>query len=77
MAHSGNMSEALVSSGSIGWRLRLFIGFFIPLQVVTTALRFYARWLAAGSVSSLEDALVLVALVFQLALSAVGICELA
>jgi hypothetical protein len=60
-------------SANIGWRLQLFTGFFTPLQVIAVALRFYSRWLVVGQSHPLEDALVVLALVTQLVLSAIGL----
>jgi hypothetical protein len=60
-------------SANIGWRLQIFSGFFIPLQVIAVALRFYSRWLVVGQSHPLEDALVIVALISQLILGAVGL----
>jgi hypothetical protein len=71
-AFLGTMSE---SSKSIGWRLQIFTAFFVPLQIVAVILRFYSRRLVLGAHFVLEDSLVLIALVFQLALSAVGVGE--
>ncbi|KAL5398759.1 hypothetical protein PMIN06_009006 [Paraphaeosphaeria minitans] len=62
-------------SANIGWRLQLFTGFFTPLQVIAVGLRFYARWLVVGQSHPLEDALVVVALVSQLILGAVGLAS--
>jgi hypothetical protein len=64
-----------MSSGSIGWRLQIFTAFFVPLQIVAVALRFYARRMVLGAHFFLEDSLVLASLAFQLALSAVGVGE--
>lgn len=61
------------NSANIGWRLQLFSGFFMPLQVIAVGLRFYARWLVVGQSHPLEDALVVVALISQLILGAVGL----
>jgi len=61
------------NSANIGWRLQLFIAFFIPLQVTAVALRFYARWLVVGTRFPVEDGLVFVTLLLQLILSVVGV----
>ena len=69
------MDEALTSSADIGWRLKIFTAFFIPLQILAVALRFYARWLVIGTNFALDDGIVLVTLGFQLTLSVVGVGE--
>jgi hypothetical protein len=71
------MDQYATSATSIGWRLELFSALFIPLLVVAVVLRFYARWLVVGTEAALEDALVIVSLVSQLALAAVGIGKFA
>ncbi|KAF2877639.1 hypothetical protein BDV95DRAFT_154064 [Massariosphaeria phaeospora] len=67
------MADSLASSNPIGWRLVIFTAFFIPLQIIAVALRFYARWLVVGQEFALDDALILVSFVFQLSLTAVGV----
>ncbi len=58
---------------SIGWELEKFSSFFIPFQIISVALRFYARWLVVGAKFALDDILVFIALILQLILSAVQI----
>lgn len=67
------MDEALTSSTNIGWRLQIFTAFFIPLQVLAVALRFYARWLVVGTKFALDDGIVLVTLAFLVTLSVIGV----
>ncbi|KAF2713471.1 hypothetical protein K504DRAFT_398700 [Pleomassaria siparia CBS 279.74] len=62
-----------MSSESIGWQLQWFTGFFVPLQIIAVALRFYARQMVLGAHFVFEDALVFVSLILQLALAGVGI----
>ncbi len=68
-----NMADALSSPAYIGWKLETFLGFFIPLQIVAVALRFYARWLVIGSKFAIDDFLVFITLIFQVVSSGIGL----
>ena len=56
----------------IGWRLEIFTAFFVPIQIVAVALRYYTRWLIRGP-WGWDDAIVLVSLAFQLIMAGIGI----
>jgi hypothetical protein len=69
------MTGNLSSPEYIGWRLVVFTALFVPLQIIAVALRIYARRLVIGPKLALDDALVILALIFQLIISAVGVGE--
>ena len=67
------MAEPSTTPVSIGWRLQVFTALFLPLSVISVALRFYARQLVAANRFDYDDWIVLVALIFLIGLSTVGL----
>jgi hypothetical protein len=65
------MVDDLTSPEYIGWQLEVFIGVFLPLQVIAVAARFYAQS-RADSKFGLDDWLVIASLLGQFVTG--GIC---
>ncbi len=57
----------------IGWKLDVLIAVLVPLQIISVALRFYARWLVVRTKFALNDILICISLILQLVLSGVMI----
>jgi hypothetical protein len=66
------MEDSLTSSEYTGWKLEVFIGIFLPLQVVAVILRFYAQSLSDSRFGR-DDWLIIACLLAQFITAGISI----